>query len=402
LAVTTPLFFFSYATDDSDPWLDQIFADLELEVRQLIGAPRKLEVGYKYQRDNEPGDDWPTELVTALMNCRVIVPAYSPSYFSRLYCGREIGVFLSRCNRYIQKQGGGTATAIVPFTLIPLRRPVPVRVTRIQTAGTEYGPTYAGEGLLHLRRLKDHLDEYSRFIRKFARRIVEVAESHPLPALEPIPDITTFPSAFEEAASPSMPTALQPIETGPRVVNFVYITATEGDAWRWAPYAPPEDNRIGRLTFDIALGHDFMPRWLAHEDLLDYPVKALSQNEIIVVLVDSTSLKVDGYRALMQGYDRGPNHINCAALLVWPSGIDNYERAIIEKHVRDTFRYKRATTNAVYFRSDIATSEQLRRAIEETLINVQMEVLGRATDQAAPSSTPIPSLDSSAAVANRG
>lgn len=400
--MTPPLFFFSHATDDADPWLDRIFAELESEIRQLIGAPKEQAVGYKYQRDNEPGDDWPTELVRALMNCRVIVPAYSPSYFSRLYCGREVGVFLSRCDRYMLEQGGGTATAIVPFTLVPLRRPVPVRVAGVQFAGTEYGSTYADEGLLYLRKLRRHRDEYSQFIRKFAKRIVDVARTHPLPALEPIPDITTFPSAFEEPESGSTPTVLKPIETGPRVVNFACITAATDGAWRWAPYPPPEDNRIGRLTFDVALGHDFQPRWLAHENLLAYPEKALAQNEIIVVLVDSASLRVDRYRTLMQDYDRSPSYINCAALVIWPSSVQAHEATAIEAHVRDTFRHKRATTNAVYFRSDIQSSHQLRRAIAETLIRVQMEVLGRATDDAAPSSTPIPILNSNAVVGDRG
>jgi hypothetical protein len=401
LTVTTPLFFFSYATDDADPWLGKIFAELESEVRRLRGVSEMEAVGFKYQRDNEPGDDWPAAVVTALMNCRVIVPAYSPSYFSRLYCGREIGVFLSRCNRYMLQQGGRTPTAILPFTLVPLRRPVPERVTHIEFAREESGAKYAGEGLRYIRKLKRHRDEYWQFIHKFAKRIVDVVDSHTLPTLEPIPDITTFPSAFEELESVSTP-APKPIETGPRVVNFVYVTAAGDGAWRWAPYPPPDDNRIGRLTFDIALGHDFQPRLLAHEDLLAYPEKALAQNEIIVVLVDSTSLRDDRYRALMEGYDRGPSYINCAALVIWPSGIQTQERAVIETHVRDTFRHKRATTNAVYFRSDIETSGQLRRAIEDTLINVQMEVLGRATDHAAPSSTPLPILDSTAVVADRG
>jgi hypothetical protein len=104
----------------------------------------------------------------------------------------------------------------------------------------------------------------------------------------------------------------------------------------------------------------------------------------------------------MQGYDRGPSYINCAALVIWPSSIEAHEAAAVEAHVRDTFRHKRATTNAVYYRSDIQSSHQLRHAIEETLISVQMEVLGRATDHAAPSSTPIPILNSNAVVTNRG
>jgi hypothetical protein len=399
--VTSPLFFFSYATDDADPWLRHIFDDLEYEVRQLTGTRKGTTVGYMYQRDNDPGDDWPEELVKALMSCRVIVPAYSPSYFNSAYCGREIRVFLSRCERYILERGGGTATAILPFTLVPLRKALPAGVKRIVFAGEEYGITYAGEGLLQLRKLSLHQDEYRQFIRKFAKRIAEVVDSHPLPALESMEDITTEPSAFEEPESVSTLVS-KPLETGPRVVNFVYVTAAEDGAWRWAPYPPPEANRIGRLTFDIALGHDFQPRRLAHEDLLAYPAKALVQNEIIVVLVDSASLRIDDYRTLMQCYDRGPTYINCAALVIWPSGIETYERSVIEEHVRDTFRNKRATTNTVYFKSDIQTSDQLRRAIEDTLIKVQLEVLGRAADEAAPSSTPLPILDSTVVVADRG
>lgn len=400
--MTTPTFFFSYATDDADPWLERIFAELEEEVRKLRGTPKTTALGYKYQRDNDAGDVWPDKLVTALMDCRVIVPAYSASYFGSEYCGRELGVFLSRCDRYMIERGGGTATAILPFTLVPFRTAVPPRVKHILFAGEEYGRNYARLGLLQLRRLNRHRDEYSRFLRKFAERIVEVAESHPLPALEPSPNIALFPSVFHEPEASGTPSALTPAETGPRVVNFVCVTAAGDGAWQWAPYPPPEKNRIGPLTFGIALGQDFQPRCLADKDWLAYPEKASAQNEIIIVLVDSTSLKVHNNRALMQDYDRGRSYINCAALVIWPNGIEPHEMAVIEMHVRDTFRHKRATTNAVYFRTDIRTSDQLRRAVEDTLIKVQMEVLGRAVDDAAPSSTPLPLLDSTSVAAGRG
>ena len=396
----TPLFFFSYATDDADPVLDRIFTELESEVRRLSGASKEDAVGFKYQRDNKTGDHWPTELINALMSCRVIVPAYSPRYFLREYCGREFGVFLSRCEQYAL-QHGSTTTAILPFTLIPFRNPLPARVEPILFARYEYGATYADEGLLQLRKLKRYRDEYWLFIRKFAERIVDVAESPPLPTLEPVPNITTFTSAFEVAASVGGPTVQGPVKTGPGLVNFVYVTAHD-DAWWWVPYPPPEHNQIGRLTFDIAMGRALQPRQLEYKDLLAYSEKALAQNEIIMVLVDSTSLKVDSYRTLMQDYDRAPSYINCAALVIWPSGVETHERAVTDRHVRTTFRHKLATTNVVYFRNDIQTSEQLSRAIEDTLIHVQNEVIARAVDEAAPSSIPLPMLDSTAKEPGRG
>jgi hypothetical protein len=63
--------------------------------------------------------------------------------------------------------------------------------------------------------------------------------------------------------------------------------------------------------------------------------------------------------------------------------------------VRQTFRNKRATSNPIYFRPGIGTSQELRDAIADTLRAVQIEVLGRAEDPTAPATFRLPSLDAS-------
>jgi hypothetical protein len=70
--------------------------------------------------------------------------------------------------------------------------------------------------------------------------------------------------------------------------------------------------------------------------------------------------------------------------------------------VRQTFPNKRATSNAIYFQSEILSSAQLRKAIEETLLALQTEVLSRAQDLTVPAAHRMPALDPTSAGVARG
>ena len=84
-------FFFSYARDDwKGNYLKSFFEDLTERVRFITGHPAE-EVGFRDAQRIELGSNWPLELVNALASCRSFVPIYTPTYFTRLYCGANGG-----------------------------------------------------------------------------------------------------------------------------------------------------------------------------------------------------------------------------------------------------------------------------------------------------------------------
>src|SRR5215475_11799851 len=96
-------YFLSYARSDLDldkyNCIRRFCKDLEEEVRRLKG-PVPGKICFFDGEDIEPGNKWPDTLSEALCTSRVFVPIYSPTYFTKDYCGREWKLFSDRVEAY--------------------------------------------------------------------------------------------------------------------------------------------------------------------------------------------------------------------------------------------------------------------------------------------------------------
>jgi hypothetical protein len=92
-----PIFFFSHARHDREMpgnFLTKFFKDLELRLR-AAGGFADVELGVIDKRI-EHGKDWDTELSTGLTKSRAFIAIFTPLYFTRENCGKELGEFLLR------------------------------------------------------------------------------------------------------------------------------------------------------------------------------------------------------------------------------------------------------------------------------------------------------------------
>jgi hypothetical protein len=94
---TLPTFFFSHARLDRElpgNFLSKFFRDLEQRL-VVLGGVAEPRLGIIDQRI-EHGSDWDTELSKGLGSSVAFIAIYSPLYFKRENCGKELGVFLLR------------------------------------------------------------------------------------------------------------------------------------------------------------------------------------------------------------------------------------------------------------------------------------------------------------------
>lgn len=196
---TGPYFFLSYAhvppndpADGSDPnqWVERLFKVLCEHIMHLTKVPAGA-AGYM-DRELRTGENWPQMLSERLSSCRVFVPLYSPRYFESEHCGKEWAAFLERAPGYTGP------VPIVPAVWAPMRMmTLPRAAQAIQFNHAELGARYAEEGFYGIMKLSKYRSQYQTATLGLAQRIIEVAETSPMPYGK-IRDYTTVPSAFAD------------------------------------------------------------------------------------------------------------------------------------------------------------------------------------------------------------
>jgi hypothetical protein len=132
------IFFFSYARDDDDPYLSRFFEELRDAIRRQQGLKASDPIAFRDQTNIEVGQQWPVALTHSLRTSKTLVCVYSPTYFNREYCGKEVQVFLTRQ----KKHGTGLATGILPVIWQKPER-VAAAVSAIQYEGSVAKPVDA-------------------------------------------------------------------------------------------------------------------------------------------------------------------------------------------------------------------------------------------------------------------
>src|SRR5262249_46596364 len=94
------LYFVSYARDDyyiagaagleENAFLKQFFTDLHETTRLLAGRLQIDAIDYRDTEQIDLGKPWRSEVLKGLQNCRCLVALYTPLFFNRPECGKEV------------------------------------------------------------------------------------------------------------------------------------------------------------------------------------------------------------------------------------------------------------------------------------------------------------------------
>lgn len=328
-------FFFSYArvdlneTEYTDPYLIRFYNDLTQEISQRTAIPRD-QVGFRDEESILLGTLWPDALVKALRTAKVFISIYSPTYFTREWCGKEWTIFTSRINN---KYAGRETPLIIPVLWRKVDKNIPTYTSKIQSKHYDLGKTYAKEGLQYLIKLNKHKDDYYIFLHHLAERIVQAVEEYPLPELSEDVDPDKVENAFETTTTSHSNNLHDQNDTGgPNCAKFVYVVGKKNElqsvkqdvsaydnwAMNWKPYWPIKQ-RIVMITQDASTKMDLVHQHISFNNTLIREVKnAKENNNIVVIIVDSWTLMLPQslYHKLMCQYDES-HFFNCVLLVIF-------------------------------------------------------------------------------------
>jgi FxsC-like protein len=347
---TLSFFLFSHARDDADQYLETFYRDLRAEVRVIIGGSIDA-AGFMDRVDVHVAADWRSELVDTLAECRVMVAAYSTTYFQRINCGKEWAVIDQRVEMCRRDHGCGRP-AIVPVLWAPPKW-MPNAATIPQWHEAEFGPEYARYGLRYIVRQKNHDRRertYRHILRMLAERINDIGDGHPR-GLPPAPRQTmiwddirhAFPVAADASAPIATVTHGNGATGGPANVHLVVLAGTRTEiaevrrhleqygttAHDWSPYYPANEQRIAAYAVQLMSKKNLNP-------YLAPPTRALREvieharltNEVVVVVVDAWSAGLQRFRAELREYDGMHDQPDAAtAIVVIPLNPDDPEAA---------------------------------------------------------------------------
>ncbi|ETK31615.1 TIR-like protein FxsC [Microbispora sp. ATCC PTA-5024] len=314
-----PYFFFSYAhmpridasVGDPNLWVGKLFQRLCEHIINLTQVPPEA-AGYM-DRELRIGDNWPEALSSNLSACRVFVPLYSPRYFESEHCGKEWAAFLGRA------QGQSAPKTVIPALWTPMRQlTLPAAAEDIQFNHADIHPRYAEEGFYGIIKLSKYRRQYEEATLALANRIIEVAESTPMPE-RAIADYRTVPSAFDHSI-PERPVTLtvvapdlQHLPEGRTPYHYGW-TARE-----WDPYRDHNGSRpLADCAAELARARGFRPEVGSLEEHLD-SLGAEEPQSPGVMLVDPWATTKDPCKEALRSIDR-PDRQWITVVVPWNRG----------------------------------------------------------------------------------
>lgn len=334
-------FFFSYAHADDTEFLRRFYRNLNEEVRQLVGV-RPEQISFFDRNSISHGKTWDETLETGLKTCRVFIPLYSSAYFESDYCGKEFAAFRERLHTHLTNQGNPVSDSLIlPVLWNPEKNVLerlPKSIDKIQytddNVNNGYPSEYKTEGVSQLVRLgiipsSKYYDQYWDFIRKFANNVKLAANALQLAPANSLTPLANVKSVF------TGPTVTSGSTEGPRYVQFIFIAGSQPElkaAQRqdlefygqkggsdWQPYLDAFPGTAAALANEVI---SQLPDGSQYEevattaDLLKQVQLAASQDKVIVVMVDTWTLRLKKYHELIAPLDT-LDSINCVTLIAW-------------------------------------------------------------------------------------
>jgi hypothetical protein len=366
-------FFFSYAHNDLDAHLSSFFDQVSDRVRKLTGVSVN---GFKDTDDMRAGEEWGPRLAAELNSCRALVALYSPSYFNSRVCARELQVFLERRRKYMRERVGRRPAGIIP--VLWQVSEIPRSLPEFHYEAPRSEDLKGKEGVWYVRNIQRRR-EFDGIIHSVAKRVKESMEVD-LPSLPREPVLLGVTSAFEPPPLPPAEFDTAGAESGPRCATFVFANAPAWKAWPFSPSHKP----LLHIAASVAKGKDLEAHQLTFDPadprLLERLKAARSANNLVLVLVDGTSLSDPAVARRLREYD-GEKYDSMGTLVVWPPGA---------KVVRDVVSKVFPNLSAKqppFFWHELQEPAPFADAVADSLDRLSNEVLRTSTPEspAAPS-----------------
>jgi FxsC-like protein len=399
-------FFLSYARLNKDQMLVKFHEDLCTQVLLQEFMPTD-QVGFFDGDTIQLGEPWKASLSNALCTSRLLVCLISPAYSNSDYCGREFQVFLERQEPFIRslKSRGmpfdPTPRTIFPVLWGPPRDEFPDAIKALQYTDDEFPVDYAKQGLAYLMSLSSKDDDYKKFVRILATRLVAAGATHQMPDLLRLRPLEEVPSAFVPSTRVVRETGSTPTNSRRRYANFVFVAAraeelsgvkTDVAAYAgggdWQPYLPDDEDPLFILAQEAATKLKLFFHELPLTDSLEQDLKdAARNNEIVMIIVDAWSIQLDSYRRMIRAYD-GVTLLNCALLV--PLNETDPETASrrdqLRSAIKQVFQYKSRVSQGMYFQDAIPTVGDLKDGLVKTMTQIRADIINSLANSAAPAS----------------
>ncbi|HXA19498.1 MAG TPA: FxsC protein [Thermoanaerobaculia bacterium] len=387
-------FFLSYPRAVESPVLTAFIEDLHDLVRYLRGFGKDARVGFLDATDLTRGADWPADLRDALQTAKTIIPIYCPAYFMGGFCEKELRIFNQRQEAYRD------ATQVMPHIVKPIPWIVPFTVPadlahlQYQVGGSD---AIEAQGMFQVLKNKArYRARYNDFMRDLALDIKNTADAHVVPPLNDFPALTDDePSDAGEEG----------VESGPDHVRFVYIAPRQEEAQGmqralnfysrlrcgWKPFDPDVTRGIGPFAQAIAGEYDFSSDELVFSpNLADDIRNAETRGNLVVILVDGWSARIDGYRGTLAVLDER-RYFNTGIVVPWNLGdgetMTNFDA--LSKTIRRVLRRWSSEGNPVHYNDQIRSPEDFKKHLADALTRLKADVLINIPTDHAPGKKPV-------------
>jgi FxsC-like protein len=375
--------FFSYCRRNRNDDLDRFVKDLcdKVRLRKHVAEP---DVAFFDGEAIDVGASWKQQLSIALRTSPVLVALCSPDYVNSDYCGKEFQVFLDRYDAYVAAENPRPPpNAILPVLWGAPSASLRDAITRFQYTDDDFPAVYAREGLRYMMELKEHDDDYKKFVTRLAQKIVDGA-ARPLPALADLRPLDDVKNAFHDDGQPDVDdgdrawfvfVAPKPVELAKARASVDRYRKSGGRDWR--PFHPHVKESVGLIAQTAAAQYD---RYYAEvplsANLLAELTKAETAHEPVVVLVDPWSLTLQDYRSKMTGLDK--HIVDTSAILVsWnsPDPETDSHRAELKTLVAKTFAYRAKVGRTLHYWGEVDNPSDLKTRLLEMLAHYTNRML---------------------------
>jgi FxsC-like protein len=399
-------FFLSYATHDQKTdtanHIKTFYEDLDRDIRGFKTI-KEGRAGFFAGTEIEPGEKWPAVLGEALRSARVLICLYSPAYFNSSYCGKEWTIFESRLASDFPE--GGARPALILPVLFGTPEDVksrPAVAKDIQYGNEKYPPEYLENGLKYLMMRSSKREAYLDFKDAFLKRFKAAISTHNLSPLRVLPDIKTVADAFHSQAAelsggnPLEESTENSQNGGPQFAEFVYVAARRDEILKlkpvgpnheyygsispqWIPYLPPDEAKEARQVVFFAQaaanneGFIIYQQGPAQSNLIERLEEAQKNNRTVVLIVDTWTLELPQYQAIMQKYD-AVNFRNCAVLIIWNKD-SSANRDILQRAIQRALYVKSGIKDERYYIDSIRSEADLIKFLSVALQKVKMQIV---------------------------
>jgi FxsC-like protein len=367
-------FFFSFSSID---WRPKQRDDLEALFRRIEAKLRELghtDGGYFSPDSVHRGQRWEQALIEALQGSRVLVPVYSPNYFSKsVFCGKEWQVFAEREaeNRSARRPSDVTAAEVILPILWTAPIKYPATVSELQNSHGADADVYRTRGLGYMLQAPSRFrNDIPEFIDRFGRELAAMLDTQGAKKMRTIPNW--------DALAPPFP---KNYRQGLGYVRYVFLAGRDDQMRRvrahvdaygqyedrrdWRPCFPDIEERAGDLAHAMARENNKEYEFVearSVDELITRLNEAKALKNIVILVVDPWSLNLAEIEEFAQKFD-AVDFPTSGVIVTWNDKdvetTSNYSS--LQTKISGHFRGRRSRQE--YFQERVTSPAELREAL---------------------------------------